>query len=219
MPFIALQPHVSFGRVGDRPVFLDLARDRYLALDEPRDASFRRLGDGSLPLTTAEVEALLATGLFRSSGAPASLDAAAAPAPTGSLLDDPLPRPRLLAAARAQLLLIEMRRRLKSTALHTIIDRLKAERADARNTHDPGRCAASADDFLAARMMLPRARSCLPDSLALIEWLRPQSLFPTLVFGVKLHPFKAHCWVQAGGLLLADSVDAVAEFTPVLVIE
>jgi hypothetical protein len=39
-----------------------------------------------------------------------------------------------------------------------------------------------------------------------------------LVFGAKLNPFAAHCWVQLEDVVLNDRTDNVAVFTPVGVI-
>jgi hypothetical protein len=36
------------------------------------------------------------------------------------------------------------------------------------------------------------------------------------VFGVRLDPFAAHCWLQTDRLLLTDAADALGVFTPVL---
>jgi len=38
------------------------------------------------------------------------------------------------------------------------------------------------------------------------------------VFGVKLNPFSAHCWVQAGDIVLNDAIDHVTIHTPILVV-
>ena len=42
MSYLRLHPHVSYGMVGGRPVFLDVSRDRYLALDPAAEATFAR---------------------------------------------------------------------------------------------------------------------------------------------------------------------------------
>ncbi|GAD58270.1 hypothetical protein MBEBAB_0520 [Brevundimonas abyssalis TAR-001] len=39
-----------------------------------------------------------------------------------------------------------------------------------------------------------------------------------MVFGIKLVPFGAHCWVQAGETVLNDTVDNVSEYTPIMVV-
>lgn len=72
--------------------------------------------------------------------------------------------------------------------------------------------------FIAARRMVPIAPNCLPDSLALSFFLARRDLFPEIVFGVKLDPFAAHCWVQTDQLVLNDSRDTIEGFVPVLVV-
>lgn len=71
--------------------------------------------------------------------------------------------------------------------------------------------------FLALRPLYPREYLCLFDSLALIHFLAQFGHFPHWVFGVKLEPFAAHCWVQHEALALNDVVEAVRQYTPILV--
>jgi hypothetical protein len=71
--------------------------------------------------------------------------------------------------------------------------------------------------FRAARCLVPIKPRCLPDSLALRDWLAARAGAPEMVFGVKLHPFAAHCWVQWQGTVLNDAPDRVREFVPVFV--
>jgi hypothetical protein len=59
---------------------------------------------------------------------------------------------------------------------------------------------------------------CLFDSLALIHFLAQYGLYPDWVFGVSADPFEAHCWVQAGQVVLNDTVERVSAFTPILTI-
>lgn len=73
--------------------------------------------------------------------------------------------------------------------------------------------------FAAARRLVPIAMNCLTDSLALLRWLAAYGSGATLVFGVKLDPFAAHCWAQRDGLLLNDHPERVERFTPVRTIE
>jgi hypothetical protein len=65
---------------------------------------------------------------------------------------------------------------------------------------------------------VPIAPKCLPDTLVLRDWLARAGLGPALVFGVRMDPFGAHCWLQSGSLVLNDAVDRIAAFTPVLVL-
>jgi hypothetical protein len=56
------------------------------------------------------------------------------------------------------------------------------------------------------------------DSLALVHFLRGFGFHPQWVFGVKLDPFGAHCWVQQDGGLLNDELDRTTLFTPIMVV-
>jgi hypothetical protein len=76
----------------------------------------------------------------------------------------------------------------------------------------------AARQFLATRRLAPAAPRCLPDSLALLDHLARRGLGGELVFGVKLNPFSAHCWVQRGDLVLNDALDHVTLHTPILVV-
>ncbi len=59
---------------------------------------------------------------------------------------------------------------------------------------------------------------CLFDSLALINFLAYEGLFPRWVIGVKTRPFGAHSWVQSGDVVLNDLHERVRKFRPILVI-
>ena len=81
-----------------------------------------------------------------------------------------------------------------------------------------GPVARLAGRFRAARSLVPIPPICLQDSIALAFWLARRSACPALVFGAKLDPFSAHCWVQTDALVLNDAPDTVSQFAPVLVI-
>lgn len=59
--------------------------------------------------------------------------------------------------------------------------------------------------------------SCLRNSLTLIEFLARYNLYPSWVFGVRLSPFAAHCWVQEEKTILNDTLENVSAFTPLMV--
>jgi hypothetical protein len=70
--------------------------------------------------------------------------------------------------------------------------------------------------FERLRWFYPRPYLCLFDSLALIHFLARFHVYPDWVFGVNSDPFEAHCWVQAGGVVLNDTVARVSGFTPIM---
>lgn len=77
---------------------------------------------------------------------------------------------------------------------------------------------AEAHAFERARRMVPIARNCLLDSLALERWLARRGMGSQLVFGIAPEPFAAHCWLQTPEAILNDSFDHVSGFTPILAI-
>jgi hypothetical protein len=66
--------------------------------------------------------------------------------------------------------------------------------------------------------MVPIPSVCLSDSIALLDLLARRGLAADLVFGVKLNPFAAHCWVQAGDVVLNETVECVRRHTEILVV-
>ena len=74
-------------------------------------------------------------------------------------------------------------------------------------------------DFIRLRPLVYSAHGkCLYDCLVLLEFLSLSRLFPTLVIGVTTFPFKAHCWLQDGGVVLTDYTERTRDYTPILVI-
>lgn len=109
--------------------------------------------------------------------------------------------------------LVRIRRALRTRPIADVVAR--AAGAQGEIDSDATDASLVARRFAAARHAVPIARNCLPDSLALIARLARCNIPSTLVFGVKLDPFAAHCWVQSGHLLLTDRLEEVERFTPV----
>src|SRR3546814_2824721 len=53
---------------------------------------------------------------------------------------------------------------------------------------------------------------CLQRSIALQHLLARNGFESSLVFGVRLNPFHAHCWLQNGDLILNDTLEVVGPF-------
>jgi hypothetical protein len=66
------------------------------------------------------------------------------------------------------------------------------------------------------RRWLPLAKKCLPDSFALLVFLRWTGIAGHLVVGVTGRPFSAHCWTRVGSIVVTEPVEAVSRFTPIL---
>jgi hypothetical protein len=56
---------------------------------------------------------------------------------------------------------------------------------------------------------------CLLDSLSLLRFLSRRGLSTNIVFGVTPEPFAAHCWVQAGDMVLNEALFDTHAYTPI----
>jgi hypothetical protein len=72
--------------------------------------------------------------------------------------------------------------------------------------------------FEHAKLLRRAADRCLPRSIALAMCLARRGCRSHVVLGVKLAPFAAHCWVQAGDAVLNDELEEVLRYTPILVV-
>jgi len=208
-----LSGHLHFCEVDGSRVFLDLPGDRYFMLAPAADADFAAVLRGD---AGPGAERLLRSGILVRAPGGRPISAPDLTAPECSLVED-CGNPQRASASRILeiwLLVLAARRALAARRLPALIARAS------RGQPDPAAAAAvdsAAAQFLAARRYVPAAPGCLHDSLALSRYLARRGLAASLVIGVRLHPFGAHCWVQHGGTVLNDTLSAARGFQPVLV--
>lgn len=201
---------LSFGLVDRAPVFMNIAEDRYFRLPPEQEcaflASLRKLEGRADPIIH---------GLVRGSRQeeweiePVALP----PPPRIALLDgQTVGNPNLLEVIAAARLLLAVTRALRSRSIDDI---LKSIVHRCNESSGPGDPIMRAIAFRNARRFVPIRGNCLSDSLALMRWLLAQGNSATLVFGVKLDPFAAHCWVQSGDVILNDRPERVERFAPI----
>jgi transglutaminase superfamily protein len=108
--------------------------------------------------------------------------------------------------------------RLRFGAFSRTVAGLERRRRHAGSTleYDAARAAQLIAIFKRLRPLFPRPYLCLFDSLALFEFLAGHGCFPHLVFGVVADPFEAHCWLQAGTLVLNDNLERTGRYKPIL---
>ena len=207
---------LSFGFVGGRPVFMDGRHDSYFLLEENEEAEFLELieKDGTICAAGPGLRSVLDAP----NGSPRIILARPPPADC-SLLDDigSSARARIRDVVSVAWLLRRSRHAIATRPIGKILFDLCEDIETDRWQCDGLDIVADARRFIAARRLVPYAPNCLTDSLALVRWLGRSGAL--LVFGVKLEPFAAHCWVQFGNLLLNDRADTVTQFRPVRVIE
>ena len=112
---------------------------------------------------------------------------------------------------------------LRFSSLEKIIARLQDARANQRSRLSSGNDAPDAIEMTLVYSTLrsfvyQRSDNCLLDSFALLVFLNMSAIYPNWVFGVRLCPFEAHCWIQNGNMALNTSVEETREFTPIMII-
>lgn len=213
----SLRPGLTYADAGGRLIFLDVRADRYFCLDREAEAAFRAFAcDGSAPGN----ESADRFGLtVPSIGAP-RLGACTPPPVPVAEPTGPVPHPAgmiqtLRALAALQMARLTIRLRGLAPALAAFE---RAKRRSRLRRASPDELAATLAGFRNAELFATTADACLDRSCAIGRHLLAQNLEASLVFGVRLGPFAAHCWVQHGDVLANDKLDVVRTFTPILVL-
>ena len=199
-------PDLAYCEISGTLVFLDIARDRYFCLTEPRNsealAYLDRLGlvRHRQPIRRSQANAELL---------PVAASAAIEEGPF-----------RIADIARAIWVQRRVEKRVASRSFQSVISDLVAVlqiRPYKRSgpTRNPTRMIRA---FEHARLLRTAADRCLPRSIALALCLASDGVRANVIIGVKLAPFGAHCWAQQGTDVLNDSVEEVLRYRPILVI-
>ena len=109
-------------------------------------------------------------------------------------------------------------RELREKRFPDIIEQVRERKIRNAAAFDLEHARLLASVFDRLRPFYPQRYDCLPDSLRLIHFLARFGLYADWVFGVIADPFEAHCWVQAGDLVLNDRLERVSAFTPIMCI-
>lgn len=77
---------------------------------------------------------------------------------------------------------------------------------------------ALASIYRRVRPYLYRSRLCLYDTFVFYFFSSIYGISPSLVFGVTVEPFEAHCWAQYGSLILNDVPQRTGKYTPIMIL-
>lgn len=224
-----LPSHVHFCQRGDACVFLDLRQDDYTLVNGSAAAALRALStqtNDAQPTRdfSEELSELLKGGLLITQShngkvvAPTRIELAVEHlVDRETLRDQPVSVGHIMTffaactTARASL------RWKKIEATVMSVANRKARHASDRPL-DLARAQQLTAAFLKLRGFFPGNYLCLFDSLALLNFLASYGVYPTWVFGVRLEPFAAHCWVQYRHYALNEEVEEAANYTPIMAI-
>lgn len=221
MTSYGLHDDLSFCLVDGHPIFLDMGSDRYFRLSGDMERIFMNwVGSACAENDTALlVERMILTDLSARSRNPRK------PIQEPQLSALELPLSLVPCNART---LIEVFTTVSWTQvqLKTIGIKSTVERG-LRPDSKPGMAAAESDqakllaavhDFLKARKLVPVGTRCLLDSLAMAKFLKRRCMRVNVIVGVTGDPFSAHCWVQAGNMVLNDALGNVRIYSPIRVL-
>lgn len=206
-------------------IFLDVDNDRYFQLPIHLEHPFIAYAQGDSP---ANISGLVDMGILvadpgaespilpcRTTAALRSVKELSLP--TEMTPANPIPEVMTLVyATKIQLITRQLSSVILSVKSHreTRTSGIALENYD----FDFNRICQAATAFSRARRCVPAETHCLLDSLSLLRFLSRRALRASLVFGVVPVPFSAHCWLQAGDLVLNDTVGNVNSHTPIRVV-
>jgi hypothetical protein len=232
-PVYSIPRHVHFCETGGQVIFLDLRRDKYLAIGPREKAALAGrvagwqapAGVPSAPSDDRILESLRQKGLLSSNGAAnRDLVRPIVDAPRDELVSDDFELPTvthgyfgsfLSAVARAVIL-----RRLRS--LEEVVEYVRRRKLLEERKDAPVDQATERELLAIFNKLRPWVFSakdkCLFDSLVLIEFLARYQSFPTWVIGVHTQPFAAHSWVQRAGFVYNGEPTVIRRYTPILAV-
>jgi len=221
----ALRDDLSYCRVGERLVFLDVGNDRYFQLPYPMEKALTAYLNGyrcPMPDIGILVERrILVEQAHRGDSTCSNIKPVARSAMETSL---PSRNLRVFELMEIFAIVLMTRIKLKISTLKNILDRLAADRYIQLAGTKPlaelpeQRLSDAVAVFRRARLYVPIEMRCLLDSIAMARFLLRRRIHSHIVFGIALDPFSAHCWVQVDDLVLNDTVGNVTSHTPIRVV-
>lgn len=207
-----LHPDLSFCRIEDRFIFLDLARDRYFSLGGDLARLFAASIDGEAD--PRNVARLVDHGVLVSAdGQP--LEPCPDAVPRQSILDVPASPPPIARVAALAWAFARMRAALRRHGMARPARALEAARQKSLPALDDMGLVQMAMAYDRLSVLRGAHDLCLPHAMALTLHLVRKGYAAQVVFGVQLRPFSAHCWVECGDRLVNDRFDRVRLYTPI----
>lgn len=211
MPF-QLRSGLSYCLCDGRPVFLDVAKDRYFMLPASLCQSFRSLVTQTETVPESDLESLLALRVLEPTSSGHPWPVPAVQTPTSEVMAAKTCR----GAPMAFLAQGVAKLRLRYCSFQRVMSQEAARRPTIRVGNEERDMAGLRAAFDSIAIPLGDEDNCLARSLGFRMLAFRRGYRPNLVLGVKLDPFAAHCWVQTGSRVDNDSLERVRHFTPIL---
>ncbi len=207
---------VGFCQLDGELVFLDLRRDKYIALRGDDRSTFERLQEGA-PNGSDDMTRLASTGLIAPREGATVLLPSVTRVPAADLTATRAGFSPVMACAAAAAL-FRAGRAIRPEKIAGAIETSYRAKRCADMSSSEAALASVATLYAACRWAIPVEPRCLIDALALDDILTRRGLAATLVFGVRLRPFAAHCWLQTPSAILTGTAAEAGNFTPIMVV-
>lgn len=210
-----LRPDVHAIQLGEDLVLLDVAADRYACLTEVT-------GRAALSPTRERLEVFDGDLLARLQGEgllcadPQTPRPPLPPLPARSAIPARIPPPRAGDIPTMAASLADLARRYRGRTLAQLIAAAGRPRPAAPDFGPDLQTAVARLHAWAPYAPVPT--KCLLRSFMLLRMLRRRELDALWVFGVRTWPFHAHCWLQAGEVVLDDWAERTWAYAPILAV-
>lgn len=221
-----LREDLSYCDVDGNLIFLDVAHDRYFKLTRTLEEAVRRFLAHE-DIAPALVESLAASRILVETSNPRDRSAIAnIRRPTCSAVEHLITatdqRIGMSIVLEVMAIVWSTRRQLKTRMLKVNLDEASTYRDRKTDAHVDAASVAAEDkllkmngQFARARRYVPIEPICLLDSLSLLRFISRRGLSANIVFGVTPEPFAAHCWVQAGDMVLNETLFDTRAYTAI----
>ena len=202
-------------------ILLDLRTGRYAAMSSSAGAALHRLQThGELDAAGRQAVApLVARGLLIPTAS--EVPRASPRAPTTDIASDMVASVRSGEIVLAFSAHLAARMLLRVLGLPRLYRALRWSAGAAPGCHpryDERRACRLAFALGRAELLLTRRDRCLARSVAFKLLAALYQMDVTLVIGVEVRPFSAHCWIEHDGCVLNGPIDEVTPFTPILAV-
>lgn len=210
-----LRDGLSCCTIGERVVFLDRAADRYFGLSAAAEARFCAVLAGHDSDATDAAERLIDQSLLvRTSGSDRQIPCTL-PTPDREIVGNDASA-SMPSTAMAAISFYRAKRALRIDGWSRAIEYAsRASAAQPARSSSTEALAGVARSFHRLALWVPSRDACVPRSMAIVARCAALGQPVSLIVGVRLDPFAAHCWVQRGTMLVGERLEVVASFTPI----
>lgn len=217
MPALFLKPSLHLAAVRDDLIILDVEAGEYGCLTGLGSLAAHLASDGRLDLAQADVaDWLLEAGVATHEAYPSERELP--PPATDSCWRSQRPPVRSGDRRRFAAAFLSAAPRVWRAPFRRLVATARRGRVIPQSAGVAPALVRDAQVFDQLAPFAPFQGECLFRAFMLLAYLRLAGRDATWVFGVRTYPFGAHCWLQAGDMLLNDALERVCAYTPILAI-